>query len=108
MTDEPIIPTYPIDGCWQTTLVRFSVPDVIRNQSLDPGERIQAEYAVLYYPEREILEATMDIWNASSVPSDKGCLLAGEYRFEESFMPRRRRDKHWEDFSWGFTLTLSE
>lgn len=46
-TDEQIIPDNPVEGCWQTNLVRFIRHDVLRWQSLDAGKRIQTEYAVL-------------------------------------------------------------
>lgn len=59
-TDEQIIPDQPVDGCWQTNIVRFVRHDVLRWLSLASGECIQSEYAVLHYPEQEILEATMD------------------------------------------------
>lgn len=71
------------------------------------GECIQTEYAVLHYPEQEIMEATMDEWFGPKSESDV-CLPVGEYRFEESFPPKRRTDTTWEEFTWGFTLTIEE
>lgn len=106
-TDEQIIPDHPVEGCWQTNLVHFIRPDVLRWQSLDAGECIQTEYSVLHYPEREILEATMDKW-VSTRPKDKGCLPAGEHRFTESFVPKYRTDTTWEEFEWSYTLTIEE
>ncbi|ELZ89362.1 hypothetical protein [Haloferax sulfurifontis] len=106
-TDEQIIPDRPVEGCWQTNLVHFVLPDVLRWQSLDAGECIQTEYTVLHYPEREILEATMDKW-VSNRPEDMGCLPAEEHRFTESFVPKARADTAWEAFEWSYTLTIEE
>ena len=106
-TDEQVIPDHPVEGCWQTKLVHFILHDVLRWRSLDAGECIQTEYTVLQYPEQEIMEATMDKWFGPQSESD-GCLPVGEYRFEESFTPRFGADVTWEEFSWGFTLTIEE
>lgn len=106
-TDEQIIPDNPVEGCWQTTLVRFIRHDALRWQSLDAGKRIQTEYAVLHYPRQEIMEATIDEWFGPQSESDD-CLPAGEYRFEESFPPKLGTDATWDEFTWGFTLTIEE
>lgn len=106
-TDEQIIPDHPVDGCWRTKLVYIVRHDVLRWQSLDVGERIQTEYTVLQYPEQEIMDATMDVWFGPQSESDV-CLPAGEYRFEESFLPKFGTDATFEEFTWGFTLTIEE
>ena len=106
-TDKRIIPDRPVEGCWQTNLVHFGCPDVLRWQSLNAGECIQTEYTVLHYPEREILEATMDKW-VSTRPEEKGCVPAGDHRFTESFLPRARVDTTWEEFNWSYTLSIEE
>ncbi|REA05084.1 hypothetical protein DEQ92_02015 [Haloferax sp. Atlit-6N] len=106
-TDEQIIPDEPVEGCWETNIVRLIRHDVLRWQSLDAGECIQTEYAVLHYPEQEILEATTDKWVGSQSESDD-CLQAGEYRFEESFQPKFGTKATWEEFTWGFTITIEE
>ncbi|AFK19103.1 hypothetical protein E6P09_09995 [Haloferax mediterranei ATCC 33500] len=106
-TDEQIIPDRPVEGCWQTNLVRFSCNDVLRFRPLDVGETMQTEYTVLQYPEREILEATTDKWFGPVAESDV-CLPAGKYRFVDSFLPRFRTDTTWDEFDWGFTLTIEE
>lgn len=104
-TDEKIIPDSPVDGCWQTNLVRFACNDVLRWRSLEGGECIQTEYAVLHYPEQEIMEATVDEWFGPQSETEE-CLPTGEYRFEEPFLPKLRTDASWEEFTWGLTLTL--
>ncbi|WP_231182946.1 hypothetical protein [Haladaptatus sp. DYF46] len=106
-TDEQIIPDQPVDGCWQTNTVRFVRHDVLRWRSFASSECIQTEYAILHYPEQEILDATMDKWFGPKTESDV-CLPAGEYRFEESFTPKFRANATWKEFTWGFTLTIGE
>ncbi|RDI70633.1 hypothetical protein [Halopelagius longus] len=106
-TDEEILPDRPVDGCWQTNPVRFVRHDVLRWRTLDAGERVRTEYAVLRHPEREILAATTDEWVSVRSESD-GCLPAGEYRFEESFPPDPRTDAAWDEFEWGFSLDIEE
>lgn len=106
-TDEQIIPDRPVDGCWQTNLVRFVRHDVLRWQSLDAGECIETEYTVLQYPEREIMEATVDEWFGPQSESDV-CLPEGVYRFEESFLPKFGTEATWDEFAWSFTLTIGE
>ncbi|ELZ96821.1 hypothetical protein C440_03568 [Haloferax mucosum ATCC BAA-1512] len=106
-TDEQIIPDRPVDGCWQTNPINFARPDVRNWQSLNARECIQAEYAVLHYPEREILAATMDTW-VSNRPEEMGCLPVGEHRFTESFVPKSRAETTWEAFEWSYTLTIEE
>lgn len=106
-TNEQLIPDPPVEECWQPKPVRFVRHDVLRWHSLDTGECVRTEYAVLHYPEREILEATMtNRVGAESEPDD--CLLAGDYRFEQSFLPAFGTDASWEEFTWGFTLTIGE
>ena len=106
-TDAQIIPDQPVDKCWQTNLVRFTRYDVLRWQSLATDECIQTDYTVLHYPEQEIMEATMDEWFGPHSENDV-CLPAGKYRFEESFLPKFKTDTTWDEFSWGFTLTIGE
>ena len=103
--DERIIPDRPVEGCWRTNLVHFVRPDVLRWRTLDAGECVQTEYAVLHYPEREILEAMMDTW-VSSRSEREGCLPAGDHRFVESFVPKFRADTTWEEFDWSYTLSI--
>ncbi|RDZ48207.1 hypothetical protein C5B86_03910 [Haloferax sp. Atlit-19N] len=105
-TDEEIVPGRPVEGCWQTNLVHFVLPGVLRWQTLAPGECIQSEYTVLHYPELEILDATMDTW-VSTRSTDTSCLPAGKHRFVESFMPGMRTDASWE-FEWGYTLSIED
>ncbi len=106
-TDERIIPDHPVDGCWQTNSVHFIRHDVLIWRSLDADESIQTEYTLLRYPEQEIAEATMDKRFGPESESDD-CLPAGEYRFEESFTSKFVTDTTWEEFTWGFTLTIEE
>ncbi|WP_227354125.1 hypothetical protein [Haladaptatus salinisoli] len=111
-TDERIVPDRPVDGCWRTNLVRLVRPDVLRWRSLDAGERVRTEYSVLQYPEREIAEAT----NAARFGAEaetEGRLPAGEYRFEDSFLPRSgvsafEERGTWREFTRGFTVTVGE
>ncbi len=49
----------------------------------------------------------MDKWFGPEPESDD-CLPAGEYRFEESFPPKRGTDTTWEGFTWGFTIAIGE
>lgn len=104
-TDEQIIPEHPVEGCWRTNLVRFGPHDVLRWHSLAAGEYIRTEYTVLHYPEREIMEAAMTKWFGSDAEI-QACLSQGDYRFEQSFLPKFRTDVSWEEFTWGFTLTI--
>jgi hypothetical protein len=126
--EKRIIPDQPTDGCWQTNLVHLIVKSVLRWRTLTSGETISTEYAVLHYPEREIMEATTDLWYGSASERD-GCLPAGDYRFEQDFQRWTVREfPDSEDsaeidrlaeyisekgvpmsgFNWGFTLTLGE
>jgi hypothetical protein len=104
-TDERIVPTRPIDGCWQTNPVFIMRWDVLRFRTLAAGETVTTEYAVLHYPEREILEARGEVWYGPE--SEPECLPAGEHRFEE-VLHRRTGELSWDEFEWGFTLTLEE
>lgn len=106
-TDEQIIPDEPVEGCWETNTVRLIRHDVLRWQSLDAGECIQTEYAVLQYPEQEILEGTTNKRAGPQSDSDD-CLPADEYRFEESFQPKLGMETTWNEFKWGFTITIEE
>ena len=106
-TDEQIIPDSSVNGCWRTKRVHFIHHDVLRLQILGVGEYVQTEYTVLHYLEQEIMEATMDEWVGPQSESDF-CLPAEECRFKESFTPKFGRDVMWNEFTWGFTLTIEE
>lgn len=106
-TDDRIVPDHPVDGCWQPNRVRFMVLDVLRYRSLDAGESVTTEYVILDYPEREIMEATMDEWYGPDSDRDR-CLPAGEYRFEASYPPKTGTETSWDEFDWGFTVTIAE
>lgn len=105
--DGEILPDRPVDGCWQTNAVRFVRHDVLRWRSLAPGQRVRADYAVLHYPERAILEATGGTRVEPERDSDD-CLPAGTYRFEDRFPPKPTTGATWREFAWGFSLSVAE
>jgi hypothetical protein len=111
-TDERIVPDRPVGGCWRTNLVHLVRPDVLRWQSLDAGECIRTDYAVLHYPERDIAEATNTVWFGADTETED-CLPARDYFFEESFLSRSvisafGEKETWREFDWGFTFTIGE
>lgn len=115
-TDEQIIPDAPVDGCWRTRLVEFVALDSLTKRRFDAGEYVRTEYALLDYPQREILDANHDEW-FGDLPEHDGCLPAGDYQFEDTYHepPEVPADMHGprsnamgDSFTWGFTLTLGE
>lgn len=78
-------PAEPVDGCWRIKGVARN--SIAQYERLDSGESVTEVYSIFASTENE------------------GCLPAGAYRFEDSWMNRPKSSPEF-SIAWGFTLSV--